>query len=122
MALSAGETRSADAGVCLGRSVLESGYADDSGETRFSGSVSACVVLWSNGSEQGVVVMSIDPGRINDFHEPCERCGQETPHRVRIEVRSNTPNPSPRSHNREPIRVATCGVCGNEATLRMSRL
>lgn len=65
--------------------------------------------------------MSTEPDRVDDFSEPCDACGRETPHSVYIEVRSASPNPSSWVHAREPIRVATCRVCGDQSVLRMSK-
>ena len=52
--------------------------------------------------------------------EPCESCGDETPHEVRIEVRTESSACENAEFSREPYRVATCVVCGDESTVRMN--
>ena len=55
-----------------------------------------------------------------DQIEPCERCGDETPHAVRIEIRTESTKRENAQFSREPYRVATCVVCGAESTIRMN--
>lgn len=56
----------------------------------------------------------------NGTIEPCDQCGDETPHEVAIELRSESPDPKNAGCSREPYRVATCLHCGDETTLRMN--
>lgn len=55
-----------------------------------------------------------------DRLEPCERCGDETPHEVRIEIRTESAVPENAEFSREPYRVATCVACGYESAIRMN--
>lgn len=72
---------------------------------------------------QGLFVMSTKPEWDGGgFSEPCKPCGRETPHRVRLEVRSAKPTPESQVHAREPLRIATCRVCGEDSIRRMSKL
>jgi hypothetical protein len=55
-----------------------------------------------------------------DRMEPCESCARETPHEIRIEIRTESSEPENAAFSREPYRVATCVVCGNESAIRMN--
>lgn len=49
--------------------------------------------------------------------ERCEACGEQTQHRVEIEMVEETKG---KAHSREPYRTAVCRQCGTERTRRMS--
>jgi hypothetical protein len=55
-----------------------------------------------------------------DELEPCESCGRETPHEVRIEIRTESIERENAEFSREPYRVATCVDCGTESAIRMN--
>jgi ribosomal protein L40E len=55
-----------------------------------------------------------------DPSEACRSCGRETPHTVSIEIRTESDKPHNTEYSREPYRVSTCRVCGEETTLRMN--
>jgi hypothetical protein len=52
--------------------------------------------------------------------EPCAHCGHETPHEVRIEIRTESTKRQNAEFSREPYRVATCVACGDESAIRMN--
>lgn len=54
------------------------------------------------------------------FAEPCDECGRETPHAVRIELRTESRKRENTAFSREPYRVATCAHCGHVTSLRMN--
>jgi hypothetical protein len=64
--------------------------------------------------------MSAHSAAGNDMLEACDRCGHETPHDVRIEIRTESRKRENAQFSREPYRVATCVACGDEAVLRMN--
>lgn len=64
--------------------------------------------------------MSTHSAAGNDMLEPCERCGRETPHQVRIEIRTESRKPENAQFSREPYRVSTCVACGTESVIRMN--
>ena len=57
---------------------------------------------------------------VDDDFEPCDRCGRETPHDVRIEIRTESTRRENAEYSREPYRVARCVTCGEESALRMN--
>ena len=64
--------------------------------------------------------MAVHPPTDGDGGEPCERCGGDTPHEVRIEIRTESTKRENAQFSREPYRVATCLVCGEESAIRMN--
>jgi len=54
------------------------------------------------------------------FVEPCEQCARDTPHTVRIELRTESRKRENAAFSREPYRVATCSHCGHTTSLRMN--
>jgi ribosomal protein L37E len=52
--------------------------------------------------------------------ERCDRCGDETPHDVRLEIRTESAASENAVFSREPYRVAACRHCGDKSTLRMN--
>lgn len=64
--------------------------------------------------------MSVDRSEFDTHTEACPACDGETPHRVRIEIRTESRNPENAAFSREPYRVATCQFCGGESVLRMN--
>ena len=64
--------------------------------------------------------MSAHSAAEGDMQEPCESCGHETPHRVRIEIRTESTKRENAQFSREPYRVATCVGCGGESAIRMN--
>lgn len=55
-----------------------------------------------------------------DRMEPCESCARETPHEIRIEIRTESSEPENAAFSREPYRVSTFQVCGEEMSVRMN--
>ena len=64
--------------------------------------------------------MAVHSTADRDPREPCEQCGDETPHGVRIEIRTESTKRENAQFSREPYRIATCEVCGEESALRMN--
>ena len=56
----------------------------------------------------------------DDFDEPCDDCGRETPHSVTIELRTESEKSENAAYSREPYRVATCRYCGHTTSQRMN--
>ncbi|ESS05376.1 MAG: hypothetical protein A07HB70_02419 [uncultured archaeon A07HB70] len=54
------------------------------------------------------------------MRERCERCGAETPHDVRLEIRTESAASENAAFSREPYRVAACRRCGDESSTRMN--
>lgn len=65
--------------------------------------------------------MSVKP-RADDGEmiETCAACGRETPHEVSVEIRTESTKPENAEFSREPYRVSSCLVCGDEETVRMN--
>ena len=64
--------------------------------------------------------MSGRTGASDDFDEPCDDCGRETPHAVRIELRTESKKRKNAAYSREPYRVTTCRYCGHTTSQRMN--
>ena len=60
--------------------------------------------------------------RIDDegMTEECEECGRETTHEVNIELLTESTKAENAEFYREPYRVSTCLVCGDETSVRMN--
>jgi hypothetical protein len=56
----------------------------------------------------------------SELTEPCLDCGRDTPHRVRVELRTEGRNPDTAAFSREPYRISVCTVCNGEDVLRMN--
>jgi hypothetical protein len=56
----------------------------------------------------------------SELTESCDDCGRETPHRVRVELRTESTNPKTAAYSREPYRVSVCSSCGREVVTRMN--
>ena len=55
-----------------------------------------------------------------EHNEPCDGCGTETPHSVRIEIIEESRKKENRQFSREPYRIATCRYCGETTKTRMN--
>ena len=55
-----------------------------------------------------------------DMTEECDRCDRQTPHAVRVEIRTESTKPENAQYSREPYRVSECRVCGATETMRMN--
>lgn len=64
--------------------------------------------------------MASQPFEAREFSEPCDRCGRETRHEVRLELRTESTKRKNAEFSREPYRVAVCAVCGRERVQRMN--
>lgn len=56
----------------------------------------------------------------NAMTEACTACNGDTPHDVRIEIRTESKKEHNAQYSREPYRVTTCLHCGDESVLRMN--
>jgi len=52
--------------------------------------------------------------------ERCDRCARETPHDVSIDIRTESRTGENTEFSREPYRVSTCRLCGEERAIRMN--
>lgn len=73
---------------------------------------------WEVGPPDAPAHPVVDDGDL----EPCECCGRETPHDVRIEIRTESVERENAQYSREPYRVATCVPCGEESVTRMNNV
>lgn len=53
------------------------------------------------------------------IEEPCTNCRHETPHRVVIELRSESAATEDTRYGRQPYRISTCLRCGEELAGRV---
>ncbi|WP_049970688.1 DUF7835 family putative zinc beta-ribbon protein [Haladaptatus cibarius] len=56
----------------------------------------------------------------SEMAERCDSCGNETPHAVSIEIRTENEGAKNSAFSREPYRISTCVVCGDETSQRMN--
>jgi len=56
----------------------------------------------------------------DEMAETCENCGEQTPHAVSVELKTESEKEENAEFSREPYRVSTCLVCGRETTTRMN--
>ncbi len=52
--------------------------------------------------------------------EQCTNCGRETSHEVSVELRTESSSEENAEFSREPYRVTSCLVCGEETSQRMN--
>jgi hypothetical protein len=64
--------------------------------------------------------MPTPPAVLTEVTEECPACGRETPHTVRIEIRTESTKPENRAYSREPYRVTVCQRCETERAQRMN--
>lgn len=64
--------------------------------------------------------MATTPSNPDNTVEYCSQCGQDTPHVVRVEIRTESQKQENAEFSREPYRLARCLECDNETTLRMN--
>lgn len=64
--------------------------------------------------------MSVQPPDVDGQTEKCEACDKDVPHEVRIEIVTESPDPENAQFSREPYRIATCNICGEEQMQRMN--
>lgn len=64
--------------------------------------------------------MSANRPAFPNHTEPCTTCRRETPHTVRIEIRTESRKRENAAFSREPYRVAICQYCDGETVLRMN--
>lgn len=57
---------------------------------------------------------------LDTVNDPCPDCGRDTPHAVRIELRTESTKRENAEFSREPYRVTTCRYCGHTSTQRMN--
>ncbi|MFC4358706.1 hypothetical protein ACFO0N_12215 [Halobium salinum] len=56
------------------------------------------------------------------FVEPCEACGDDTPHDVSISIVTESKKKANTEFSREPYRVTVCSVCGLQTQQRMNNV
>ncbi|ODR82687.1 hypothetical protein BG842_18055 [Haladaptatus sp. W1] len=61
-------------------------------------------------------------GFVTDIVESCPECGRQTPHEVKIEIRTENGDSDNAVFSREPYRVSTCTGCGNTTATRMNNV
>jgi ribosomal protein L37AE/L43A len=57
---------------------------------------------------------------VTDRTEDCADCGRETPHRVTVQILTESAKQQNAEFSREPYRVSTCRVCGATTETRMN--
>ncbi|MFB6223577.1 MAG: hypothetical protein ABEH86_07895 [Haloarcula sp.] len=55
-----------------------------------------------------------------DMAEDCSTCDRETPHAVRVQIRTESAEPENAEFSREPYRVSECQICGTTTATRMN--
>ncbi|MFC6723866.1 hypothetical protein ACFQE1_05635 [Halobium palmae] len=66
--------------------------------------------------------MATKTPRQQPFVEPCEDCGDDTPHDVSIRIVTESKKAANTEFSREPYRVTVCTVCGTERQQRMNNV
>lgn len=56
----------------------------------------------------------------SELSEDCDSCGTETPHRVSLQLKTESSKTENAQFSREPYRVAECKVCGSTTKTRMN--
>lgn len=64
--------------------------------------------------------MSVKRPGVDGHTERCQACDQEVPHDVRIEIVTESRQHENAQFSREPYRIATCSICGEEQMQRMN--
>jgi len=64
--------------------------------------------------------LSADGPMDDSMDEECPECGHETPHRVSVEILTESRREKNAQFSREPYRVAECRTCGHERIRRMN--
>lgn len=57
---------------------------------------------------------------IADVTEECDTCERTTPHRVDVQLLTESRTGENTEYSREPYRVSECQVCGSSTALRMN--
>ncbi|MGZ0746493.1 MULTISPECIES: DUF7835 family putative zinc beta-ribbon protein [unclassified Haloparvum] len=64
--------------------------------------------------------MATQPTDSDSIREQCPSCGGNTPHEVRVEIRTESRKDENVAFSREPYRIAVCEECGAETATRMN--
>lgn len=64
--------------------------------------------------------MGTQPSDPDGIIEYCQHCGDETVHRVRIELRTESSTEENAEFSREPYRITVCEECEAKTTQRMN--
>ena len=64
--------------------------------------------------------MTVVDNNTGDSLEACEECLSKTPHQVSIEIRAESTKPKNAKFSREPYRITTCLMCGQQTSQRMN--
>ena len=64
--------------------------------------------------------MATQPSDTKGITEYCESCGNDTQHKVRVELRTESSKEENAEFSREPYRVAVCTKCEGETVQRMN--
>ncbi|WP_232687211.1 hypothetical protein [Halobacterium zhouii] len=64
--------------------------------------------------------MESKASRSDGMTEQCTNCGRETSHEVSVELRTESSSEENAEFSREPYRVTSCLVCGEETSQRMN--
>lgn len=52
--------------------------------------------------------------------EPCATCGMTRPHKITIELLTESEQEANQKFSREPYRIAECRICGTATKLRLN--
>nr|WP_132060317.1 hypothetical protein [Halorussus amylolyticus] len=61
-------------------------------------------------------------GAFSEVFEECPNCERETPHDVRVRIRTESPASEFAMFSREPYRVTECRDCGRTEKVRMNNV
>lgn len=64
--------------------------------------------------------MATSQDGIADVTEDCTQCNRETRHRVAVKILTESGREENAQFSREPYRVSTCQVCGDQTHTRMN--
>ncbi|ERG92673.1 MAG: hypothetical protein J07HQW1_02718 [Haloquadratum walsbyi J07HQW1] len=64
--------------------------------------------------------MSKSRPKLSTLTEYCDVCDTRTPHKVSIDLRTESTKQTNRAFSREPYRVTECQHCGEEVAQRMN--
>jgi hypothetical protein len=64
--------------------------------------------------------MAATDSPISNVTEECDRCERSTPHKVDVEILTESGKEKNAEFSREPYRVSECRVCGTQTRRRMN--
>lgn len=72
------------------------------------------------GETERKVTMATRNQNFQAITEACNECQRETPHEVRVQIRTESQKRENAEFSREPYRVTECELCGETSSQRMN--